>query len=876
MFLNRFREELLSKLKLNPEIVKARGNRLTLADGREVRDFLAQYGALPFGHNPPFAVEAVQRHLAESQPVFIQPTIHRKALALARRLNEALGNHFPYCTLANSGAEAVEAAIKLARLRTDRAHILAARKGYHGKTFAALSATGSERYKSAHIHDETRFQHVPFNDMNALEEALATGKFAAFLVEPVQGEGGMNVATTEYLRAAEELCRKHGTLLVFDEVQTGLGRTGHLTAAQAHRVVPDILLLSKALGAGLVPVGAVLYREHVHTFEFDRKHSSTFASNGLAATAGLAVLDRLLADDGAALAHVRELSARIDQRCAALAAEHPQRFEHRGAGLMRALTLRDPSAQQNVIAAFALNSGALAYIVCGYLLERYGIFTMPLLSEPCAIRFEPPLDVEPRDIDDFFDALGGVLALLESGRYDRLMAFLIGKNEESMSPPSHRYTVSGDGPVAPARRDDQERARGKRFAFLMHATSISDVMRALPEAILREYSHLERQALAGWICEVGAIDHEPEVGGVFSVRSRGAVSEGMLIFSPLLPGDMMALSTTEKRNLMRDYLKVARREGIEVVGLGAYTSVISGGGDAIAREASDLTLTTGNSLTAVSTLRSVESIFGPQASKHTAAVIGARGSVGRLVAVGLAHSFGGLVLLGRPGTEDALLRDVLPELLRVALTTEQPVAPGSVLARLASWLGPEARGFASDPRWLSEAAARLSPAERASLGLRIEHDPTEVLPAVDCVVSVTSEGKPFLQSSLLRPGAVAFDTARPFDFIRNERCAARIHEGGLVQQPEPLLYTDRNMIEAPAGVNLACLTETIVLALDRAEGHHSMGKHIPFEAAVGIAETARRHGFTPVTYPPLHEAAAEPETALPPRLASSNPLAASP
>ena len=848
---NKYRATLLTKLGLNPEIIRAKGNRLTLADGRVVRDFLAQYGALPFGHNPDFAVEAVQRHLAEEQPVFVQPTIHRKALALAQRLSDVLGGHYAYCTFANSGAETVEAAIKLARLRTGRAHVLAAQRAFHGKTFSALSASGSDRYKSEHIHDDTRFHHVPFNDEAALAAALATGRFAAFLVEPVQGEGGMHVARPEYLRVAAALCREYGTLLVFDEVQTGLGRTGHLTAAQAHQVVPDILLLAKALGAGIVPAAAILYGEEAHTSEFDRKHSSTFAGNGLAAAAGLAVIERLVADDGAALTHVRAVSAQIDASCARLASQYPHLFEYRGAGLMRALAISHPSAERNLVAAYLLNGSGFAYIVCGYLLQRYGLFTMPLLSDSCSIRFEPPLDVQPHDIDDFFEALGQVLALLDAGRYDRLMAFLIGKSEESTSEPARRYPVSGDGPIAPARIVDADLPRGKRFAFLIHSPSLGDVAHVMPEAVRREYSAAEQEALAAWVCEVGAVDYSPEVSGVFSVRGRLSVAEGMFIFSPILPRDMMALSPAESRDLLREYIKVIRREGIEVVGLGAYTSVISRGGELVARELSDLTLTTGNSFTAAATLGSIESLFAERSDRCSAAVIGARGSVGRVIALGLAHRFGELVLLGRPGTEETLLRDVLPELVRLAVTTEQPVTPGSVLARFTSWLGADEKEFACDPSRFAELAADLiTSGAYLALGLRAEGRPEKVLPLMDCVVSVTSEGKPFLKSSLLRPGAVAFDTARPFDFIRGENCVAQVYDGGLVHQPEGVLYTDRNMIDAPAGVNLACLSETIVLALDRAEGHHSIGKFIPLESAVRIAEIARHHGFRPMTYSP--------------------------
>lgn len=250
------RQELLSRLSMLPKVTQAKGSYLYLEDGREILDCIAQYGAVPFGHNNQQINEAVMEYLSSNQPGFIQPFMPESSKELSRKLCELTsrgceGNdQYEFVVFSNSGAETVEAAVKLARTRTKRSKILSATNSFHGKTFSALSATGSTRYANEHTVCNNNFQKVPMNDIAALEEALSSKDYAAFMVEPVQGEGGMIPATQEYLNAAQEICKKTKTLLVLDEIQTGLGRTGAMFAKDLYDVHPDIILLSKALGGG--------------------------------------------------------------------------------------------------------------------------------------------------------------------------------------------------------------------------------------------------------------------------------------------------------------------------------------------------------------------------------------------------------------------------------------------------------------------------------------------------------------------------------------------------------------------------------------------------------------------------------------------------
>ena len=250
-----YRQDLLSRLGMLPKVSQAKGSYLYLEDGREILDGIAQYGAVPFGHNNPLINQAIMEYLSMNQPGFIQPFMPETSKELSRRLCELTSRHSPddpyeFVVYSNSGAETVEAAIKLARTKTKRTKVLSAINSFHGKTYSALSATGSTRYSNDHTVCSTNFHKVPMNDIAALEDALSSKDYAAFLVEPVQGEGGMIPATPKYLQAAQEICHKTKTLLVLDEIQTGLGRTGSLFAKDIYNVHPDIILLSKALGGG--------------------------------------------------------------------------------------------------------------------------------------------------------------------------------------------------------------------------------------------------------------------------------------------------------------------------------------------------------------------------------------------------------------------------------------------------------------------------------------------------------------------------------------------------------------------------------------------------------------------------------------------------
>ena len=273
-------------------IVRGRGAHVWDAEGREYIDCVAGQGSANLGHCHPAVVEAIAGQAG--QLITCPETFHNDVrAALLHRLAEVAPPGLSRAFLCNSGTEAVEAAIKFARAATGRPGIVAAKRGFHGRTMGALSATWKEDYRRPFAPLTPGFSHVPFNDLTALKAAV-TAETAAVLLEPVQGEGGVHVAQGEYLQGAAELCRQRGAFLVLDEVQTGYGRTGRLFACEHFDVTPDLLCVAKSMAGGL-PMGACLIGPRVGTLP-PMSHGSTFGGNPLACAAALAALSVMTSD----------------------------------------------------------------------------------------------------------------------------------------------------------------------------------------------------------------------------------------------------------------------------------------------------------------------------------------------------------------------------------------------------------------------------------------------------------------------------------------------------------------------------------------------------------------------------------------------------
>jgi ornithine--oxo-acid transaminase len=295
---NREWVRLLDLLQMNVRYERCQGVELFTDDGRCVLDFLSGYCVHNVGHNHPDVVRALQYELERCGPAMIQTHVADLAGELAEKLCERASGRLARAFFASSGSEGVEAAIKFARAHTRRAGILSAEHAFHGLTCGALSLMSDKFWSEGFGPLLPDTAAIPFSDLAALERELKTKRFAAFIVEPIQSEAGVCVPDREYLRTAESLCRRYGTLFVLDEVQTGMYRTGPFLAAHRFGVEPDMVVMAKAMSGGLVPCAAVLMSDAVCNSVYSSLprafvHTSTFSENSLAMRAALATLDVL-------------------------------------------------------------------------------------------------------------------------------------------------------------------------------------------------------------------------------------------------------------------------------------------------------------------------------------------------------------------------------------------------------------------------------------------------------------------------------------------------------------------------------------------------------------------------------------------------------
>ncbi len=369
-------------------LVRGKGTRVWDADGKEYLDFLAGIAVNSLGHCHPAILRAIREQskklLHVSNLYHILPQSE-----LARELcHHSFAERVFFC---NSGAEANEAAIKLVRRYGleklgGRYEILSTHNSFHGRTLATLTATGQEKIRAGYDPLPSGFRQVPYNNLAAIEEAIDEKKTAAVLVEPIQAEGGVNVPDEVYMRGLRELCDQRGILLIFDEVQTGMGRTGTLFGYEHFAVKPDIMTLAKALGGGL-PLGAMLAREEIAASFGPGSHASTFGGNPVACSAGLVVMQTLLSG---ALENCRQMGKYFFRGLEALQKRFSFIREVRGKGLMIGMELEIEGSK---IADSCMQEGLL--LNC----TAYKV-----------LRFVPPLTIKKNELDRGLDILEKVLA----------------------------------------------------------------------------------------------------------------------------------------------------------------------------------------------------------------------------------------------------------------------------------------------------------------------------------------------------------------------------------------------------------------------------------------------------------------------------------
>jgi ornithine--oxo-acid transaminase len=415
---------LLDVLQMNVSYTRCHGAELHTADGRLILDFNSGYCVHNVGHNHPRLVAALKDELDKSGPAMLQSHVADLAGQLAERLCARAGGRLTKAFFACSGSEGVEAAIKFARAHTGRPGILCASGGFHGLTCGALSLMSNAFWKEGFGSLLPNTEFIPFGDTVELERKLATKSYAAFVVEPIQGEGGVLVPSSRYLSDVQALCRRYHTLFVLDEVQTGLCRTGPFLAAHHFAVEPDMVILAKALSGGLVPCSAVLMSDAVcgSVYSSLRRaliHTSTFGENSLAMRAGLTTLDIL--DDERLGQRAETAGEHLRHTLTERLAKYEMIGEIRGLGLLNAIEFKTPRSLKLRVPfeAFAkIHPAIFGQILVMHMFRDHGILCQVCGNNFMVLKISPPLMVADAQLDRFVSAVEQVVDLMHtSGKF---------------------------------------------------------------------------------------------------------------------------------------------------------------------------------------------------------------------------------------------------------------------------------------------------------------------------------------------------------------------------------------------------------------------------------------------------------------------------
>ncbi len=828
---------MLESIGLDQRYVRGEGSYLIDDKGNRYLDCIAAYGALPFGHNPENIWQAIKQFQDSAEPNYIQPSALVAAGELAKRLVDLAPRSIDYATFANSGAEAVEAAIKLCRSATGRKGILSTRNSFHGKTMGALSATGNPHYQDAFGGAAEHFQHIEYGNLLALKNELEARPdyYSAFIIEPIQGEGGIVEPPYGYLSEVQQLCHEHGVLFVLDEVQTGMGRTGTVFACENEEVSPDVMILAKALGGGIMPVGACLSSEKVYSEDFGLKHSSTFAGNSLACRVGLKVVELLTENDHALLNNILEKGKELKDGLMLLQKKYPKLIKGvRGRGLMLGLEFNVnrevfPGSLLGVMAEQELLTPAIS----SYLLNVEKIRVAPTLNGNAVIRIEPPLTISSEECGEALAGIEAMLEVLNKGNTAQFLSYLVREEGRGDFPvftphPSNNISPPGDEKTG-------------RFAFLIHALDLQSYHQF--DNSLEDFTPEELKQLTSRFNDM----IEPFVVSKTEIVSKtGSKAYGEFIALSRTTDEFLQMPKSQALSELKAAVALARERGAGVVGLGAFTAVASMGGLYLKNEG--VPVTTGNSYTVVAAVDAVNTAIDKlkiERSDLTAAIVGAAGSIGKGIALLLSETVPRLILIGNPNNQSSSerLHTVAAEIYRyqsALIQQGRPLKPGG--------MGHSLRDCPDLPKPdapMEEFELYVDGTGQRRGCVVFSTDIDEVLAEAEIVVSATSTTGKLIHAGNLREGAVVCDISRPPNVnedVDQARPDVLVIDGGVIEVPGlPSLGWDFGFEE---GLAYACMAETMMLALEKNYKHYSLGSSgVNLETILQTRYWAAEHGF---------------------------------
>ncbi|MCA9604467.1 MAG: aminotransferase class III-fold pyridoxal phosphate-dependent enzyme [Myxococcales bacterium] len=887
--------ERLAALGLDRVYVRGQGDYLVDDQGEQILDLVGGYGATMFGHNHPRIVGALVEALGEGRPFAAQASVRGRAAELASRLGARLDADLGarYATfLANTGTEAVEAALKHAMLAHERrtaalgdrfekasvrarpfdsdgaldrarelfyatlaAHppgLLAMERAYHGKTLGALSLTHYADYRDAFESALGEVTWVPLGDELMLERAVERHRvsipwpvvragtlhleertfstLAALFLEPIQGEGGVHLCPPRFARRARELADEHEFHLVFDEIQTGMGRTGTFLYAEQLGVQPDVVLLSKSLGGGLAKISCALIREDRYERGFDLVHSSTFAEDDLACSVAIAALG-VLERGESPMSRARVQGERIRLGLEAVARRAPDVVSTvRGVGLMIGVELHELTGL-GAVAALS-QQGMLGYVVAAHLLNEHHIRVMPCISNPNVLRIEPSAFVSTSAVDRFIDAFNSVVRVLRARDAFALLRFLVRSTDERVEPV---YSSRPEPPPSMCAR------RAAFLGYFLDAAQMEEWDPSLGRFSIEEREELIRRVFR----EVEPMHVESAVIASNHTGERVELrSYGLFVDSTTFHANLRGEGRAVLLERIERALELAREDGCTIAAFGGLTSVVTANCRTL--PADRIAVTTGNALTVGACLMAAKAeaeAAGIELSEATAAVVGAGGNIGSVYAELLSDSVRELVLVTRPGREDGV-RPVVERILERAYERGRRGGQAGVTARLREhgWIA----------RWMDAHRDATGAELRRVLGhdspVRVTSDLDELREAA-LILGASNAPTTLVGVEHIGPGSVVvIDVAVPGDVdpaVRELLPRVHVLTGGAIDLGERNADVT-TLAPLPPGHLYACATEAALLALEGRREDHTVGA-INASQVHAMLALAERHGVTIAT-----------------------------
>jgi acetylornithine/succinyldiaminopimelate/putrescine aminotransferase/predicted amino acid dehydrogenase len=922
----------LGLLGLDVTYHRGLGDRLYTSDHKgkeiEILDLVGGFGASFFGHNHPEILSVLERRIMDKQPMLTQGSNQAESGRLAARLSERLfrltGKSY-VCTFGNSGAEAVDIAMKHAELerilkinalqeetrrlfdRLEKSHrqgqeafeeeelvrvglcqrgmipttmedtlrhieehnhrvlgraplYLAIEKGFHGKTIGSLSLTYNGDYRNPFkaLLQPTQFLDPldPERIERVFEASLQdyftlitdeTHEFriekrpishiAALIAEPIQGEGGIRPLSRELLGECRRLCDHYDIPLIFDEIQSGMGRTGRFFASEYLGITGDIYTLGKSLGGGIAKISATLIDRDRYVDEFSLLHSSTFAEDSWSSAVGNRVLDLLEHDRLLMLAG--EKGAYLEKRLSALAAKYPSAIKSvRGKGLMLGVVLSSQRDSGSPMIREIDKAGRLAHFACGYLFHQEKMRVFPTLSDSHVLRIEPSVFISSSDLDRVLNAFERLCEVLTKSNAHVLLKFVAGDLRPSEFPVK-RY----------GRRQRKKGAdtASRKVGFLAHLIDESQL-----SALEPSFGALSSGAKDRFIRNMMSVARPMPVSSVDITSASDGRINFNLIALPITSRHMAEyLENPEGSpalNMVKDGVGLAQDMGCEVVGLGQYTSIISNNGLAITEP--NLSITTGSSFTVATTVRAAikaARLRGLEPGTGSISVVGAAGNIGSAYATMIARHFWPINLVGssRSGSLDRLVgvrAGIIADCYGV-LAQKSPSAAGlgGVLNMMTQI--PLVRRLIDEKRDEETAVQIIVSSGVMDDLISISTDISSIKTS-QVIVAVSNSHEKVIGRDLLTRDAILCDVSVPCSTdpeVIKTRKDVLFFAGGIVKLPKGE-DMGTPAFPLPAGHVFACMAETMLLGLSGIRDNLSYGDVRP-ESVRLIDKIAEHHGF---------------------------------